>query len=93
MSKKATEKIPRRKLKPVENAYLWVKSGGICTYETCNKELIETAEETLTNAGIIAHIIGHAENSPRHEYMEQYGFTQEQLEDVNNLMLMCYNTF
>lgn len=84
------EKPKRRKLRKMEEAYLWVACGGVCSFEGCNTRLIESSSGDLTNAGIIAHIIGHAENSARHEYMEEYGYTQETLEDINNLMLMCY---
>ncbi|MCD1162219.1 SAVED domain-containing protein [Peribacillus frigoritolerans] len=80
----------RRQLRTAEEAYLWVACGGVCSFEGCNKRLIESSSGDLTNAGIKAHIIGHAENSARHEYMEEYGYTQETLEDVTNLMLMCY---
>lgn len=80
----------RRQLRTAEEAYLWVACGGVCSFEGCNKRLIESSSGDLTNAGIKAHIIGHAENSARHEYMEEYGHTQDTLEDVSNLMLMCY---
>ena len=80
----------RRQLRTAEEAYLWVACGGVCSFEGCNKRLIESSSGDLTNAGIKAHIIGHAENSARHEYMEEYGYIQETLEDVSNLMLMCY---
>lgn len=65
-------------------------SGGICSFEGCSKRLIENTNGSLTNIGIKAHIIGHAKNSARHQYMEEYGYTQATLEDVSNLMLMCY---
>lgn len=84
------EVTKRRPLRKVEEAHLWVACGGICSFEGCNKRLIETSSGDLTNVGIKAHIIGHAKNSPRHEYMEEYGYTQETLEDVSNLMLMCH---
>jgi hypothetical protein len=84
------DKPKRRKLRKMEEAYLWVACGGVCSYEGCNKRLIESSSGDLTNSGIIAHIIGHAETSARHEYMEQYGYTQATLEDTKNLMLMCY---
>ena len=80
----------RRQLRTAEEAYLWVACGGVCSFEGCNKRLIESSSGDLTNAGIKAHIIGHAENSARHEYIEEYGYIQETLEDVSNLMLMCY---
>lgn len=90
--KKSEEKskIRRRTLTSVEQAHLWVACGGICSYRGCNKRLILTTDGVLTNGGIIAHIIGHAKNSARHECMEEYGFTQDTLETPKNLMLMCY---
>jgi hypothetical protein len=84
------EKPKRRPLKKIEETYLWVACGGVCSFEGCNKRLLESSSRDLTNAGIKAHIIGHAENSARHEYMEVYEYTQETLEDISNLMLMCY---
>ncbi|AVQ99801.1 hypothetical protein OBCHQ24_12540 [Oceanobacillus iheyensis] len=81
----------RRPLRDVENFHLWMASGGICSFEGCSKRLIQNTNGSLTNVGIKAHIIGHAKNSARHEYMEEYEYTQAQLEDVSNLMLMCYD--
>jgi hypothetical protein len=87
---KGKEKIERRKLSAAEEYHMWVACGGICSFEGCNKRLIESTSGDLTNVGIKAHIIGHAKNSARHEYMEEYGYTEETLEDVSNLMLMCH---
>jgi hypothetical protein len=69
---------------------LWVACGGICSFKGCNKRLIKSSNGELTNVGIKAHIIGHAKSSARHEYMDEYGYTQDSLEDVSNLMIMCY---
>ncbi|MFD5853288.1 SAVED domain-containing protein [Cytobacillus pseudoceanisediminis] len=80
----------RRQLSAAEDYHLWVACGGICSFEDCNKRLIQSTEGSLINVGEKAHIIGHAENSARHEYMEEYGYTQEMLENVSNLMLMCH---
>jgi hypothetical protein len=85
------EKTKRRQLRTVEEAHLWVACGGICSFEGCEKRLIESSDGNLTNVGIKAHIIGHAKNSPRHEFMEESGYTQGDLENVSNLMLMCYD--
>ncbi|HDR4442747.1 MULTISPECIES: SAVED domain-containing protein [Bacillus cereus group] len=85
-----TKKIKRRQLSPAEDYHLWVACGGVCSFEGCNRRLIESSSGNLTNGGIKAHIIGHAKGSARHEYMEKYEYTQETLEDVSNLMLMCY---
>jgi hypothetical protein len=85
------EERKRRDLTAAENYHLWVACGGMCSFDGCKKKLIESTSGDLTNVGIRAHIIGHAKNSARHEYMEEYGFTYETLEDVKNLMLMCYD--
>lgn len=87
---KGIKKPNRRQLSPAEDYHLWVACGGICSFEGCNRRLIESSSGNLTNGGIKAHIIGHAKSSARHEYMEEYGYTQETLENVSNLMLMCY---
>ena len=85
------EERKRRDLKAAENYHLWVVCGGMCSFDGCKKKLIASTSGELTNVGIKAHIIGHAKNSARHEYMEEYGFTYETLENVENLMLMCYD--
>lgn len=65
---------------------LWVKAGGRCEYEGCNKRLWE---DSLTlakmNAAYIAHIIADSPDGPRgHE-------TQSEIlaKEFSNLMLMC----
>lgn len=65
---------------------LWVKAGGRCEYEGCNKPLWE---DSLTlskmNAAYIAHIIADSPDGPRgHE-------TQSEIlaKEFSNLMLMC----
>ena len=80
----------RRPLSSAEQNYLWMVSGGICSFEGCTKRLISSTDGLLTNTGIKAHIIGHKKGAARHEHMEEYGYTYETLEDVSNLMLMCY---
>lgn len=80
----------RRPLSSAEQNYLWMVSGGICSFEGCPKRLVSSTDGLLTNTGIKAHIIGHKKGAARHEHMEEYGYTYETLEDVSNLMLMCY---
>jgi hypothetical protein len=79
----------RRPLSAAEKYYIWMKAGGLCSFDGCRKRLVSDSDGALTNVGIIAHIIGHAKNSARHEYAEEYGFDKENLEDVKNLTLMC----
>ncbi|SCW86833.1 hypothetical protein [Mucilaginibacter sp. NFR10] len=50
-----------------KNKYLlWVKAGGNCQYEGCNKSL---AQDIVTkrnfNAAYIAHIVADVANGPR----------------------------
>lgn len=80
----------RRPLSSAEQNYLWMVSGGICSFEGCPKRLVASTDGLLTNTGIKAHIIGHKKGAARHEHMEEYGYTYETLEHVSNLMLMCY---
>lgn len=80
----------RRPLSSAEQNYLWMVSGGICSFEGCTKRLVASTDGLLTNTGIKAHIIGHKSGAARHEHMEAYGYSYETLEDVSNLMLMCY---
>lgn len=80
----------RRPLSSAEQNYLWMVSGGICSFEGCSKRLVSSTDGLLTNTGIKAHIIGHKKGAARHEYMEEYGYTYETLEHISNLMLMCY---
>ncbi|MCW3794469.1 SAVED domain-containing protein [Paenibacillus sp. LS1] len=83
-------KNSRRTLVSAERNHLWMVSGGICTFEGCSERLVAETDGKLTNVGQAAHIIGHSKGGPRHEYAEEFGFTDESLEDVKNLMLMCY---
>jgi hypothetical protein len=80
----------RRPLSSAEQNYLWMVSGGICSFEGCSKRLVSSTDGLLTNTGIKAHIIGHKKGAARHEHMEEYYYTYETLEHVSNLMLMCY---
>lgn len=88
-SRKENSKNARKPLSAAEVHYLWMVSGGLCSFERCRKRLVSSTNGDLTNTGIIAHIIGHAKTSARHEYAEQYGYNSNELELVSNLTLMC----
>ncbi|MGF7035325.1 hypothetical protein J2T17_006333 [Paenibacillus mucilaginosus] len=77
----------RRSLRAAENYYLWTVSGGRCSYKGCNKLLILNEDGNLSNIAEKAHIIGH--KGPRYSFAQEYGFTDEDLENVKNLMMMC----
>ncbi|MBW4079992.1 SAVED domain-containing protein [Paenibacillus sp. S150] len=80
----------RRQLSRAETFHLWMVCGGICSFDGCNERLVVNTKGKLTNIGIVAHIIGHSDGGPRHEFAKQYGYSDETLEDISNLMLMCY---
>jgi len=81
-----------RKLLTAEEYYLWMAGGGICSFRGCIKRLILTAENgQLSNVGIKAHIIGHKPGAARHEFAEEFGYSRDNLEQVSNLMYMCYD--
>ncbi|CAM3363500.1 SAVED domain-containing protein [Paenibacillus taichungensis] len=82
--------MTRRNLSSAENYHLWMVSGGICTFEGCNERLVVNTKGKLTNSGIKAHIIGHKKGAARHEYAEEFEYSDGNLEDISNLMLMCY---
>lgn len=78
----------RRELSAAEKYHLWAMSGGLCSFKGCNKRLIRNDNGKLNNVGEIAHIIGYAKSSARHEFTEKYGF-QDDTENIKNLTLMC----
>ncbi len=77
----------RRPLRAAENYYLWTVSGGRCSFRGCNKLLILNDDGNFTNIAEKAHIIGH--KGPRYNFAQEYGFTDDDLENVRNLMMMC----
>ncbi|MFK0521973.1 MULTISPECIES: SAVED domain-containing protein [Paenibacillus] len=80
----------RKRLSAAETYHLWMISGGICTFDGCPERLVVDTKGKLTNAGIIAHIIGHSKGGARHEFAKEFGYSDDNLEVVSNLMLMCY---
>jgi hypothetical protein len=90
--------MARNDLSSAEIRHLWMASAGLCSFrdssnKPCRKRLVVETDGVLTNVGIVAHIIGHAPGSARHEYKEEFakemGFSPDNLEDVKNLTLMC----
>lgn len=64
---------------------LYSLSGNICAFPTCKLELI-TKDEKI-NISEICHIEGEEENSPRYNP----NLTKTQLDDYENLILLCRN--
>ena len=67
---------------------LWVKAGGRCEYEGCNKLLYrDDLTEREMNSGLIAHIVSVDPNDFRGDAVRS-----KLLEDkLSNLMLLCYD--
>ncbi|PLT29315.1 SAVED domain-containing protein [Peribacillus deserti] len=77
------------KLSTVDDRDLWVRSGGLCA--RCKRALILDDIEKKVNIGEKAHIIGKGtgKNAPRREFAEEFGFNEENIDSLDNLMLMC----
>ncbi|MRX71958.1 SAVED domain-containing protein [Bacillus lacus] len=77
------------KLSTVDDRALWVTSGGLCA--KCKRVLIFDDIEKKVNIGERAHIIGKGDGkkAPRREFAEEYEITEENVDSLMNLMLMC----
>lgn len=80
------------KFSTVEDRSLWVSSGGMCA--KCKTALILDDVDAKVNIGERAHIIGKAKGKgknggPRREFAEEFGITDENIDSLENLMLMC----
>lgn len=71
-----------------ETYSLWVNSGGMCAI--CKRKLILDDIDKKINIGERAHIIGQgSKEGPRREYMEQYGLTEDTIDSLWNIVLLC----
>ena len=69
---------------------LWVRSGGMCA--KCKRVLILDDVNAKVSIGERAHIIGKSngkKGGPRREFAADYGITEENIDSLMNLMLMC----
>lgn len=68
------------------SALLWIKAGGRCEYDGCNK-LLYRDDVTLNpmNKSYIAHIVAASPNGPRGHSVK----SKELETDISNLMLLC----
>jgi hypothetical protein len=74
-----------RKVDPFVRLYLFVRSGGRCQFDGCNKYLLEH-HVTLTegNFAQIAHVVAFREDGPRGK-----GPRPKSINNIENLMLLC----
>lgn len=82
----AVERIPRTKIKDITRLLLFVRAGGRCEFDGCNKYLLQH-HLTLTegNFAQLAHIVAFKPEGPR----GKVGPRPMDINDVTNLMLLC----
>jgi hypothetical protein len=75
-----------RHIPAITRLYLFVRAGGRCEFDGCNRYLFEH-HLTLTegNFGEIAHVVAFRPSGPR----GREGLRPADINDVNNLMLLC----
>jgi hypothetical protein len=78
--------IPTRAIRPLTRLLLFVRAGGRCEFDGCNKDLLRH-HLTLTegNFAQIAHIVAFRQDGPR----GNTGRRPTDINDVRNLMLLC----
>jgi hypothetical protein len=65
---------------------LWVKAGGNCQYEGCNKPLWkDELTQTEMNTAYIAHIYAESPGGPRYDKI----LSPKLCKDISGIMLMC----
>ncbi|MEO5333877.1 MAG: HNH endonuclease [Magnetococcus sp. YQC-5] len=66
---------------------LTMRSGGVCAFSNCHKELVVSATPTdeVKQISTIAHIVGHSDDGPR----GNPGFPRDQLDTYENWILLC----
>lgn len=74
-----------RKIDPFVRLYLFVRAGGRCQFDGCNKYLL-AHHVTLTegNFAQIAHVVAFREDGPRGK-----GHRPANINEIGNLMLLC----
>ncbi len=66
---------------------LCCRSGGICAFPGCNRELVEpcTEKDEESFVGILAHINSYSPGHPRHNL----NMTTEEVNSASNIILLC----
>ena len=77
--------VASRQIKPLTQLLLFVRAGGRCQFDGCNRYLLEHPL-TLTrgNFGQMAHVVAFKKDGPRGS-----GPRPKDINDVGNLMLLC----
>jgi len=68
---------------------VWGRASGLCSMPECRRELVvdNEAPENPSLLGEVCHIVGDKPTSARHDP----SFSQEQLDNYDNLILLCRN--
>lgn len=85
--KKKSPVVRLRKLPKVQTRIaLWVQAGGRCQFDACNRYLLEHhITKTPGNFAQMAHIVAYRPKGSRGDS----DLTEEQRNDLSNLMLLC----
>lgn len=76
-----------RKIKPPVQLLLFVKAGGRCEFDGCNKYLIEHhLTHKRGNFAQMAHVVAFSKKGPRGNVTNR----PEGINDIDNLMLLCH---
>lgn len=87
-SSESAIETPTRAIKPMTSRFLYTRAGGRCEFDGCNDYLLEhEPTETPGNFAEQAHIYGFKEKAARGS--EPGRPTAEQINEVENLMLLC----
>jgi hypothetical protein len=85
-TKPASPVIRRRSISAKVEKILFIKAGGRCEFNGCNKYLFRHyLTKSEGNFAEKAHIVGFSESGPRGEKTVR----PENINDINNLMLLC----
>lgn len=76
-----------RDIKKAVQLLLYVKAGGRCEFDGCNKYLIEHhLTHTRGNFAQMAHVVAFSKKGPRGEVTDR----PEDINSIENLMLLCH---
>lgn len=78
--------VQARNIQPLARLQLFVRAGGRCEFDGCNKYLLEHPV-TLTegNFAEVAHVVAFKPDGPR----GKEGTRPEDINEISNLMLLC----
>lgn len=79
------QRVAARKIKPKVQILLFVRAGGRCEFDGCNKYLFEhPLTRTQGNYGQLAHIVAFSQSGPRGKVTRPLD-----IHSIDNLMLLC----